>query len=98
MRESQSSPPKRPILADGPAEFLLLERAVEEEHRPQMLRELQGRVDAVSESIRANTPDCARCKRPMVCQDVRPVSWLARVGRLRVRVPRYRCPDCGYEC
>src|ERR1017187_10526491 len=29
----------------------------------------------------------------MVCQDVRPVSWWARFGRLRVRVPR-----CDFEC
>jgi len=34
----------------------------------------------------------------MVCQDVRPVSWLARFGRLRVGVPRYRCPVCKSEC
>ena len=34
----------------------------------------------------------------MVCQDVRPVSWLARVGRLRIGVPRYRCPGCKSEC
>jgi hypothetical protein len=33
----------------------------------------------------------------MVCQDVRAVSWWARFGRLRVRVPRYRCPACGGE-
>src|ERR1700737_108790 len=34
----------------------------------------------------------------MVCQDLRPVSWWARFGHLRVRVPRYRCPSCGCEC
>src|SRR5260370_37064446 len=34
----------------------------------------------------------------MVCEDVRPVSWLARFGRLRTRVARYRCPACHGEC
>jgi len=34
----------------------------------------------------------------MVCQDVRPISWRARFGRLRVGVPRYRCPACRLEC
>ena len=33
----------------------------------------------------------------MVCQDVRPVSWLARFGRLEVAVPRYRCSPCKLE-
>ena len=30
------------MLADGPSEFLLLERAVEQEYRPRMLQELQS--------------------------------------------------------
>src|SRR5579863_6450285 len=50
----------------------------------------------VAQSARA-TPACAACGRLMVCQDVRSVSWWARFGRLRVGVPRYRCPDCGLE-
>jgi hypothetical protein len=98
MGEAQSSPPVRPWLADHPSEFLLLERAVEDEYRPRMLKELQCRVDALAESARASSPDCAGCGRPMVCQDIRQVSWWARFGRLRTRVARYRCPACHGEC
>src|ERR1700674_1894868 len=94
MGEAQSSPPVRPWLADHPSQFLLLERAVENEYRPRMLKELQCRVDALAESARASCPACAGCGRQMVCQDVRPVSWWARFGRLRTRVARYRCPAC----
>src|SRR5260370_19806959 len=97
MPEAQCLPPARPILADQPSQFLLLERSVEDEYRPRMLQELKRRVDEVAQS-RRSIPVCARCYRIMVCQDVRPVSWWARFGRLRVRVPRYRCPDCDFEC
>src|SRR5260370_7124868 len=62
-----------------------------------MLQELQRRVDQIAETTRGEGSVCSRCERLMVCQDVRPVSWLARFGRLRVRVPRYRCPTCGGE-
>ena len=75
-----------------------MERAVEQEFRPQMLHVLQGRVDALAESMRTNVAVCARCNRPMVCQDVRPVSWRALFGRLQALVPRYRCPHCHREC
>jgi len=96
MAEAQTLPPVRPILADHPSQFLLLERAVEDEFRSRMLQELQRRVDEVAETARIR-PVCVGCGRSMVCQDVRLVSWWARFGRLRVRVPRYRCPDCGCE-
>jgi hypothetical protein len=36
MPEEQSLPPVRPILADQPSKFLLMERAVEDEYRPRM--------------------------------------------------------------
>src|SRR6266849_5422070 len=98
MPEAHTLPPERPILAVQPSQFLLLERAVEDEYRPRMLQELQRRVDALAESARASSPDCAGCGRQMVCQDVRPVSWWARFGRLRTRVARYRCPACHGEC
>ncbi len=94
MGETQSSPPVRPWMADHPSQFFLLERAVEDEYRPRMLKELQCRVDVLAESARASSPDCAGCGRQMVCQDIRPVSWWARFGRLRTRVARYRCPAC----
>jgi len=90
-------PPVRPVLADKPSRFLLLERAVEDEYRPRMREELQRRVSDLAETTRAESPVCVPCGRSMVCQDVRPVSWGARFGRLRVGVPRYRCPNCGLE-
>src|ERR1700691_30056 len=98
MLEAQSLPPVRPVLADKPSRFLLLERAVEDECRPRMREELQRRVSDLAETTRAESPVCVPCGRSMVCQDVRPVSWGARFGRLRVGVPRYRCPACGLEC
>jgi hypothetical protein len=97
MPEAQSLPPVRPVLLDQPSRFLLLERAVEDEYRPRMREELQRRVSDLAETTRAESPVCAPCGRLMVCQDVRPVSWGARFGRLRVGVPRYRCPNCGLE-
>jgi hypothetical protein len=97
MSEAQSLPPMRPMLAEGPSEFVLMERAVEAEYRPQMLGELQRRVAELAKTT-TQPPVCSRCGRVMVCQDVRSVSWLARFGRLRVGVPRYRCPSCKSEC
>jgi hypothetical protein len=97
MPESQPLPPVRPMLAEYPSQFVLLERAVEDEYRPRMLQELQRRVNDLAETTRAESPVCVSCGRLMVCQDVRSVSWWARFGRLRVGVPRYRCPDCGLE-
>jgi hypothetical protein len=85
------------MLVEEPSRFIQLERAVEVEYRPRMLEELQRRVDEFAETSRATIPLCADCKRSMVCQDVRPVSWWARFGRLQVRVPRYRCPACRCE-
>ena len=90
--------PARPVLSDRPSQFLLLKREVEDEFRPQMLQVLQRKVNAVADSSQAVAPDCARCGRPMGCHDTRPVSWLARCGRLHVPVSRYRCPTCQQEC
>ena len=78
------------MLLDQPSQFLLLERAVEDEFRPQMLQALQHKVNAVADSLQAVAPDCARCGRPMSCHDTRPISWLARCGRMHVPVSRYR--------
>jgi hypothetical protein len=86
------------MLTERPSEFVVMERAVEDEYRPRMLQELQRRVEGLAETTRAQPPVCSQCKRVMVCQDVRLVSWLARVGRLRIGVPRYRCPGCKSEC
>jgi hypothetical protein len=87
MPEAQTLPPVRHALVEHPSKFLLLERAVEDEYRPRMPRELQRRVDKVAEATRT-TPASARCGGLMVCQDVRPVTWWARFGRPRVGVPR----------
>ena len=45
-RPEPEIPPARPVLADDPPRFLLLEREVEIEYRPQMLAALQSKVDA----------------------------------------------------
>jgi hypothetical protein len=77
MSEAQSLPPMRPMLAEGPSEFVLMECAVEAEYRPQMLRELQRRVAELAKTT-TQPPVCSPCGRVMDCQDVRSVSWLAR--------------------
>ena len=92
------TPPARPVLAEDPPRFLLLEREVEIEFRPQMLAALQSKVDAVADAGQATAPSCPHCGQPMRCQDTRPVSWLARCGCLHAPVSRYRCPPCRYEC
>lgn len=86
-----------PMLAEHPSQFVVLEREVEDEYRPRMLQELQRRVDDLAKTTRTTSRICEPCGRSMVCQDVRPVSWRARFGCLRVLVPRYRCPTCGLE-
>ncbi len=97
-RTEPESPPARPVLADDSPRFLLLEREVEIEYRPQMLAALQNKVDAVAAAARGTVPWCPLCHRPMRCQDTRPVSWMARCGGLHASVSRYRCPPCHYEC
>jgi hypothetical protein len=92
-----ATPPPRPELAKDPPCFLLLEREVELEFRPQMLAALQSKVDAVADAVQSTTPLCPRCGQPMRCQDARPVSWLARVGRLQASVSRYRCRPCSTQ-
>src|SRR5664280_3050538 len=74
-------PPRRPRLADQPSRFVLLEREVELEYRPQMLEALQRKVNTVAEEARATVPEC-QCGRPMTYHDARPVSWLAHWGPL----------------
>ena len=91
-------PPARPVLAEEPSRFLLLEREVETEYRPQMLAALQHKVDAVAEQARGTPPACPHCGRNMRRQDTRPVTWLARCGCLHASVSRDRCPPCRYEC
>lgn len=97
-RPEPEIPPARPVLAAEPPRFLLLEREVEIEYRPQMLAALQGKVDAFAAGARGTVPLCPKCGQPMRCQDTRPVSWLARCGCLHASVSRYRCRACRYEC
>jgi len=77
---------------------MLLERAVEQEYRPLMLAELQRRVDAVAQTAQATEPACPRCGRTMGRKDTRPVSWLARFGRLSAQVSRFVCRACHVQC
>jgi hypothetical protein len=97
-RPQPEIPPARPVVADDPPRFLLLEREVEIEYRPQMLAALQSKVNAVAEAAQGALPLCPHCGQPMRCQDTRSVSWLARCGCLHAPVSRYRCSPCRYEC
>src|SRR5260221_2071401 len=94
----QSVAAARPELAEQASQFMLLERAVEAEFRPRMLAELQRRVEALAETAQTVAPECRRCGGAMCRKDTRPVTWLARFGRLRARVSRYRCPACRLQC
>jgi hypothetical protein len=90
-------PPLRPRLADQPSRFVLLEREVELEYRPQMLAALQSKVNTVAEEARATAPECPHCGHLMSYHDARPVSWLAHWGRLQACPARYRCAPCQQE-
>ena len=90
-------PPVRPILSEQPSRFILLEREVEREYRPQMLARLQEKVNAVAEEAHATAPSCPQCARPMGYHDTRPVSWLAHWGRVQASASRYRCAACKQD-
>ncbi len=94
--KARTAPP-RPALAEQASQFMLLERAVEEEYRPRMLAELQRRVEAVAETAQRAAPQCRRCGQGMRRKDTRSVLWQARFGSLRAPVSRYRCPACGLQ-
>lgn len=90
-------PPPRPVLAEQPSQFILLEREAEQEYRGKILAALQSKVEAMAEAVESQPPQCVHCQLPMRRQDRRAVGWLARCGRLRVRVTRYRCRQCRAE-
>ena len=95
-RRSAAQPaevPRRPALQEA-SQFLLLEREVEIQYRPRMLETLQGKVNAVADSLRDQTPLCDRCSQPMKRHDTETVSWTARFGDLQASVARYRCRAC----
>src|SRR5580693_10338367 len=89
--------PVRPELAEQASQFMMLERAVEEEYRPRMRAELQRRVEAIAETTQTMAPRCPRCGQSMRRKDTRSVSWLARFGRFQARVTRYRCASCRVQ-
>jgi uncharacterized protein UPF0236 len=89
--------PARPELAEQASQFILLERAVEQEYRPLMRAELQRRVDAVAQAAQATQPGCPRCGQPMSRKDTRSVSWFARFGKLSAPVSRFVCRACGVQ-
>ena len=94
-----AAPPLRPVLADQPSLFVSLERAVEDEFRPQMLAALQRKVDAVAEGeAKKEGPPCPVCEQPMPRHDAPMVSWVALFGQLQVQVTRYRCRGCSQQC
>ena len=92
------APPKteRPVLSQVP-KFLQLELEVELEYRPRMLAALEEKVNKVVESSRGCAPTCLHCGRSMGYHDTRPVSWIARYGRVIAPITRYRCSGCKYE-
>ena len=92
------SAPARPELAEQASQFMLLERAVEEEYRPLMLAELQRRVDEVAQAVQTTGPACPLCGQTMRRKDTRAVSWLARFGRLSAPVSRFVCRACHVQC
>jgi hypothetical protein len=89
--------PARPELAEEASRFMLLERAVEQEYRPLMLAELQRRVEAVAQTTQSLEPACPYCGQTMHRKDTRPVSWLARFGKLSARVSRFVCRTCHVQ-
>src|ERR1035441_7290701 len=86
MPKARSLPPLRPLLAEEPSRFLLLERAVEVEYRPRMLEELQRRVDKFAK-LRASRYRCV-----LIAGD----PWFARMCG---RFPGGHVSDaCGCAC
>ena len=90
--------PQPPVLCAGATRFMELERAVEEEYRPQMLQALQRKVEEEAKSLPGQVPRCVHCGQAMKPHDTRKVSWRARFGKLFVRAVRFRCTPCHYEC
>ncbi|MFN0106670.1 MAG: hypothetical protein ACKV2U_31820 [Bryobacteraceae bacterium] len=86
-----------PSLSEQPSRFSVLEREVQQEFRSRMLARLQEKVNAVAEEARPTPPLCPQCARPMGYHDTRPISWLARCGRLQAVASRYRCAACRQD-
>jgi hypothetical protein len=52
------SAPARPDLASEIPPLILIERQVEDQFRPPMLKALQGKIDALAESLQGVVPNC----------------------------------------
>jgi hypothetical protein len=85
----------RPELADQVPRFMVMERDVEIEFRPRMLKALQKRVDAEAGLVEA--PVCRDCGVAMKRHDAQKIGWTARFGRVTAKVARYRCAGCDEE-
>ncbi len=55
-RTEPVEPPLRPRLAEQPSRFVLLEREVELEYKPQMLAALQRKFDTAAEEAHTKVP------------------------------------------
>ena len=84
MAKSVRPPALRPELVDQVPRFMVLEREVEVEVRPRMLKELQKKVDAEADFVEA--PVCRECGMAMKRHDAQRVGWTARFGRVTANV------------
>ena len=87
-----------PVLSLGATRFMELEREVEQEYRPQMLKALEQKVQAEALTVEGQAPQCPQCGESMKYHDRPKVSWIVRYGKLRSAAARYRCAPCHYEC
>jgi hypothetical protein len=86
----------RPQLAERASPFVQVEREVWDRFRPQVRDAVQAALETRATADAAHArPIC--CGQPMRRHDARPVQWLTWVGRIRVRVTRYRCAACRAE-
>src|SRR6266536_4610073 len=60
--------PQRPGLQEV-SQFMLLEREVEIQYRPRMLKALQDKVNAVADSLQGQTLVCSQCHQTMKRHD-----------------------------
>src|SRR6266446_6500889 len=83
-----SPPPQRPVLSEQASKFLWLEREAEQEYRPQIVAALEGKVQALAESLRtllavvAPYPLAARLAYVLLGVEISPMG----VGRVTQRL------------
>jgi hypothetical protein len=65
-----------PVLSLGATRLMELEREVEQEYRPQMLKALQQKVQAEALTIEDQAPRCPRCGQALKYHDRPKVSWM----------------------